>query len=282
MVNSVHVTTFMETRAFPIKEKIRLLHITVIISSFVFFHDSYNCKIPKFDQNCCLCASHHPRERHAYTNCHIFLFWNVTNITFILQQTVMEVHRYWPIKSTTSSFFSACHLALLHFKFLCFTVSLFIFILYLSSCSLNFIVVKYDVAFTSKCQPKCLVLQIAESSVSSCGPDLGSNKPRTVKEPSLLLLSSSCCKCSSDVVTFQATRGKWLQHLGTVTGDTRLARVVTTVLSYRPPSLHKCAFTSHFLWNACARPPGSPLFWFYSSSSASHSCISNLMQNTLC
>lgn len=66
-----------------------------------------------------------------------------------------------------------------------------------------------------------------------------------------------------------------------VTGDDRPAHVVTTVLGYRHPSLHKSAFTSHFRQNACARPPGSPLLWFCSSSAASHSCISNVMQNTL-
>lgn len=77
--------------------------------------------------------------------------------------------------------------------------------------------------------------------------------------------------------------GSWeaAAALGAVTGDARPAHVVTTVLSYRHPSLHKSAFTSHFLQNDCARPPGSPLLWFCSSSAASHSCISNVMQNTL-
>lgn len=77
--------------------------------------------------------------------------------------------------------------------------------------------------------------------------------------------------------------GSWeaAAALGPVTGDARPAHVVTTALGYRHPSLHKSAFTSHFRQNACARPPGSPLLWFCSSSAASHSCISNVMQNTL-
>lgn len=166
------------------------------------------------------------------------------------------------------------HFKLLQFKLLYFTFSVFIFIFVRIQLHTEFY-------FILKCKPKWLVLQIAESTASSCGADLGSNKPHAVKELPLLL-SSPCCKCSSDVVTFHAARGKWLQHLGTVTGDARSARVVTTVRSYRAASLHKSAFTSHFLQNTCARPPGSPLLWFYSSSSAIHSCISNLMQNTLC
>lgn len=141
---------------------------------------------------------------------------------------------------------------------------------------------KVQSGFLFKIQTLVIQLRVAKSLISSCGPDLCSNEPDAVKEPSRRLLLSPCCKCPSDMLTFQATCGKWLQHLGIVTGDARLVRVVTTVLSYLPPSLHKSAFTSHFLQNACARPPGSPLLWFYSSCSASHSCISNLMQNTLC
>lgn len=78
--------------------------------------------------------------------------------------------------------------------------------------------------------------------------------------------------------------GSWeaAAALGAVSGDARLAHVVTTVLSYRHQHLCTSLLSHHISCkNACARPPGSPLLSFYTSSPASHSCISNVMQNTL-